>query len=61
MMDTTKKTERKKKPWKTAADVIREEQGVKESEDRPKSKVELFREKYPHGILEIVDMDAILK
>jgi len=67
-MDTTKKNTGEKpvvgkKTWKSAAEVIREmeEQGMKEPEDRPKSKVELFWEKYPHGILEIVDMDAILE
>jgi len=29
--------------------------------EKPKSKITLFWEKYPNGILEIVDMRAVLK
>jgi hypothetical protein len=33
----------------------------KKTAEKPKSKITLFREKYPNGILKIVDMDAVLE
>ncbi|MDD3561340.1 putative secreted protein [Proteiniphilum saccharofermentans] len=67
-MATTKKKAMLKKrgavkgSFKTGADVIREleEKGIKLGQG-PKSKIALFREKYPEGVLETIDMDAILE
>jgi len=37
------------------------EKGKKTTPKKKKSKITLFWEKYPEGILEIVDMKAVLK
>jgi hypothetical protein len=38
-----------------------EKSGKENGEQRPKSKFTLFREKYPEGIGEIVNMRAVLR
>ena len=47
-------TKRKKK-------TVKSEQENKVSEQKPKSKTTLFREKYPEGIGYIVNMKAVLR
>jgi len=41
--------------------VVKSEKGNKTTEQKPKSKTTLFWEKYPDGILKVVDMKAVLK
>ncbi len=57
---TTDKATGKKAAAKKAA--VRRK-AVKNAAGKPvkKSKIALFREKYPNGVIEIVDMEAILE
>jgi hypothetical protein len=53
--------ETKNKPKTKAASAKSKTDDAKQTEERPKSTMTLFREKYPEGIGYIVDMRAVLK
>jgi len=46
---------------KRKKNTVKQVKQIEVTEEKPKSKTRLFWEKYPNGILKIVDMKAVLR